>query len=177
MSVTAITARVNAKLVEGREGLKKALDIKRKIIKLQKDSNDKQQKMSAAHFEKNKSLVTEITPLGKAADAGDKVALEKGKAIMKELKKIQLKLNDATDKLKRDTDMQVQTLTMELKMIRDKAMSALKLKSGVDIIKSEQKRKVVTEKVNKLTSMQNAKLLGVELEALKTRTKMFTKKM
>lgn len=177
MSVTDISARVNAKLVEGREGLKKAVDIKRKIVKLQKDSNDEQQKLEAVSNEKKNALIVELTPLGKAADAGDKAALAKSEAIMAQLAKLKSELDDATAKLRNETTLQVGTLTMEMQLIRDKAMSALKLKSGVDIVKAEQKRKKVTEKVEKLASIQNAKLLGKELEVLKTRTKLVTKKM
>jgi len=177
MSVADISARVNAKLVEGREGLKKAADLKMKITKLQKDSNDEQQKLQAVHDGKKKLLITKITPLGKAADAGDKAALAKSEAIMVQLAKLKSDLVDVTDKMERETKIQVDTLTMEMQLIRDKAMSALKLKSGVDIVKAEKKRKEVTEKVNKLTSMKNAKLLGKELDVLKTQTKLVTKKM
>jgi microsomal dipeptidase-like Zn-dependent dipeptidase len=96
---------------------------------------------------------------------------------MAQLAKLKSDLVDVTDKMERETKIQVDTLTMEMQLIRDKAMSALKLKSGVDIVKAEKKRKEVTEKVNKLTSMKNAKLLGKELDVLKTQTKLVTKKM
>lgn len=171
MSVSDISTRVTTKLSGARDDLKKAMDIKTKMIKMQKDHDETLKKMETELSKKTDPIADKAELAGKASKKDEAAEL------VQQVLSIHKDFTDTTEKLNREMKMQLDTLQIERNMLQEKAMRVLTLKSGVDLIKAETKRKDLTKKIEKLTQMQNVKALGDELGVLKNRTSLATKKM
>jgi phage host-nuclease inhibitor protein Gam len=179
MSVSDLSAGVSAKLIEARNGLAKALDITNEILQMEKEFDELESKLEAEFLKKNEEFVSKMEPLEKSISSGKNVVKTQKKLdeLSAELEKLAKELDDRTETARREFSTKVETLTVERDLLQDKAMKALSLKSGLDIISKTQKQREINQKVNELLKKQRVKVLGKELDEMKKQTSLATKKM
>lgn len=179
MSVSDLSASVSAKLVEARNGLAKALDIKNKILQMEKEFNESEAKLEAEFLKKNKEFTSELQTLEKVRNSGKNVVetQKKGDELAAKIEKLAEELDDRTEMARREHQSKIETLTVERDLLQEKAMKALSLKSGLELITKKQKQEEIIQKVNELVKKQRVKVLGKELDEMKKQTSLATKKM
>ena len=157
MSTSAIVeldSSVNSKMVEARNDLKKAMEIKKQMEAAQKAQAER---------------------VDKFAKESEKIAgkVEKDEKLKAEM----LKKQNAFEKRTAEFTTLMNTLGMQKEQLYENAKKTLSLKSGVDLVKKTKKINTVNQKIKELNQQKVNKIFKEEADTMIKQSKLALKKM
>jgi len=153
-TVKDIDVSVNKKLMDARDNLKKAIEIKKQI--------EAAEKMQAARVDKFAKDAESV--VGKI-DKDEK------------LKAKYLRMQEEFEKSTEEFRILLESLTAKREQMQAKANEALSLKSGVELVKAVKKRREIEQKVKELNKTKDLIEQKEALESLKKQTQLGLKKI
>ena len=153
-TVKDVDVSVNKKLMDARDDLKKAIEIKKQI--------EAAEKMQAARVDK---FAKDAERMGDKIDKDEK------------LKAKYLRMQEEFEKSTEEFRILLESLTAKREQMQAKAIEALSLKSGVELVKTVKKRREIEQKVKELNKTKDLIAQKEALESMKKQTQLGLKKI